>query len=271
MIKYDGPAFREREYLGKFRTTEKEADIFYHLTASKVMELPNLPCIRQKDYVDVFGNAEQQVRVLYGRSKAEIIMTDSTCDGKNHLVKINEAWIGQMNCRLVLSLFDIPHQVLNHGGIFLHASYILWKGKAILFTAPKQTGKTTQAKLWETYAHAEIINGDRALLRRTAQGWKSYGSPYCGTSKICENVSAPLGSVVILSQASENRIRKASTREAVIAFMDGATFQVQERYQVELAAELIDGILSETAIYKLECTPTEEAVRTLEEMLWEMK
>ena len=58
----------------------------------------------------------------------------------------------------------LEKHVLNHGGIVLHCSYIKYKEKAILFSAPSGTGKSTQASLWEQHRGAKTINGDRALL-----------------------------------------------------------------------------------------------------------
>ena len=236
VIEYDGPKFKEREYLAKFRVVERKPDVSY-----KVLVCPE---------------TEMSLNVK------------DTCDGVNHTVWMSELQASKMHSRLVLNLFNIPYQIIAHDAMFLHASYIIWKEKAILFTAPKQVGKTTQAKLWEKYAGAKVVNGDRALLRKKDNLWMVHGSPYCGTSKICENISAPLGAIVILSQALQNRIERAKTTDAVIAFMDGVSFRVADKAQVEKVADMVNDIIKNIPIYKLECTPTESSVKLLEEMLW---
>ena len=53
----------------------------------------------------------------------------------------------------------------------------------------------------------------------------AHGSPYCGTSGICKNISAPIGAIVILSQADKNKIRRAKTIEAFITMMEGCTYE----------------------------------------------
>lgn len=48
----------------------------------------------------------------------------------------------------------------------LHASFIEYEGQAVLFTGPSGIGKSTQAGLWEQYEDAQILNGDRTILRK---------------------------------------------------------------------------------------------------------
>ena len=50
-----------------------------------------------------------------------------------------------------------------------------YKGKAIAFSGPSGVGKSTQAEIWKQCFQADILNGDRALLRKADQGWKAYG------------------------------------------------------------------------------------------------
>lgn len=268
VIEYDGPFFEEKGFLSRFRTEKQMSDVSYKAIVCENMTLPEMPCVFQSNYLDEFRNEEEWIRVIYGWDKEDIVAVDYTCDGVSHMVRIAEVWADKISSRLALNLFNVPYQIIAHNAMFLHASYIIWKGKAILFTAPKQVGKTTQAKLWEKYAGAKAVNGDRALLRKKDDQWMVHGSPYCGTSKICENISAPLGAIVILSQASQNRIQRAKTTEAVIAFMDGASFRASDKSQVEKVADMVNDIIGDVSIYKMECTPTEDAVRLLEEMLW---
>ena len=95
----------------------------------------------------------------------------------------------------------------------LHSSLVRRaEGDAILFTAPSGTGKSTQAGLWERFAGAETLNGDRSMLRRVDGVWTAFGSPFAGTSGIYRNESAPVRALIVLRQAPENTIRRLSVR-----------------------------------------------------------
>ena len=51
--------------------------------------------------------------------------------------------------------------LLTKGVLHLHSSFVLYKDKALVFTAPSGIGKTTQAELWRDFQGALIVNGGR--------------------------------------------------------------------------------------------------------------
>ena len=65
-----------------------------------------------------------------------------------------------------VSLLALERRQIRHEAFVLHCAYITHEGKAILFSAPSETGKTTQGNLWEKYRGAKTVNGDRALLQK---------------------------------------------------------------------------------------------------------
>lgn len=56
--------------------------------------------------------------------------------------------------------------MMRRDALVLHCAYMQREGKAILFSAPGGTGKTTQATLWEKHRGTRVVNGDKALIRR---------------------------------------------------------------------------------------------------------
>lgn len=70
--------------------------------------------------------------------------------------------------RNICDLLGLERLLLSRQGLLLHASFIRWQDRGILFSAPSGTGKSTQADLWVRHRGAEVINGDRAALRRSA-------------------------------------------------------------------------------------------------------
>src|SRR5699024_19054 len=82
--------------------------------------------------------------------------------------------------RNICDLLGLERLLLSRQGLLLHASFIRWQARGILFSAPSGTGKSTQADLWVRHRGAEVINGDRAALRRSAGRWRAYGLPYAG-------------------------------------------------------------------------------------------
>lgn len=161
----------------------------------------------------------------------------------------------------------LEHLFYRFGGLFLHSSHVNVGGRALLFSAPSGTGKSTQADLWEKYAGGEIINGDRTLLRKKDGVWHAYGCPMCGTSGIHKQGDEPIHAIVMLSQGTENTVRRLSAGEAFQRIYPEITVPRWNRELVLRAMELLDDVMAQVPIYALSCTPDERAVEALREAI----
>lgn len=165
------------------------------------------------------------------------------------------------------SLLSLERQMIKNGDMIFHSAYMCRDGEAILFSAPSETGKSTQASLWEKYRGTRTINGDRSLLMRCADGWYAGGWTVCGSSEICHNESYPIRAIVMLKQAKENKAYPLKGFQAVRELMEQITVNTWNR---EFQMKVIDNLellLQEVPIYRLECDISEEAVEVLEKAL----
>ncbi len=167
----------------------------------------------------------------------------------------------------VESCTAFEHLALLADALPLHASHIQVEDKAILFTAPSGTGKSTQAALWEKHRGAQVINGDKALLLCREAEISAAGLPYCGTSGICHNASAPLRAIVVLEQAKENRITRLTGGMAALRLMTGVIVQNWHEGDLEKVLNLVSRVVEQVPVYLLSCLPDETAVVCLESVL----
>ena len=166
-------------------------------------------------------------------------------------------------------LIGLETLLMRYGGLMLHAAFIRWQEKGILFTAPSGTGKSTQADLWEKYEGAEILNGDRAGLRCIEGHWTAFGLPLAGSSYIYRNESAPADTIVVLRQSPENRIRRLGPAEAFRYLYPEVTVHQWHRPWVEKASSMLLDLISHVPVWLLECRPDQGAVRLLKETIME--
>ena len=185
----------------------------------------------------------------------------------HHVTIKKELVAGYISARLVLNALDVEHLVNSAGGAILHASYIAWEGKAILFTAPSETGKSTQAELWKAHAGARIINGDRAAVICRDGQLCAAGLPFSGSSRYCEDRTLPLAAVVYLRQAPVTTIRPLRGVEAFRRIWEGCCVNTWNREDVTAASGLVETLLKQVPVYELACTPDETAVNALEAQL----
>lgn len=167
----------------------------------------------------------------------------------------------------ICNIIGLETLFLRHEGLLLHSSFIRWNGQSILFSAPSGTGKSTQAELWEKYEGAEVLNGDRSAIRKIDGQWTAYGLPYAGSSGIYRNEKAPIKAIVLLKQASDNQIRRASVAEAVTFLYPEFTIHRWDSRFSEKTLDLILKLLSEIPVYVLDCRPDKGAVEVLKEYM----
>ena len=138
-----------------------------------------------------------------------------------------------------LAAFSLEKQAIKDHAMILHSAYMCYEDTAVLFSAPSETGKSTQADLWEKYRGTWTVNGDRSLLIREKDGWYANGWPVCGSSEICNNKSYPVRAIVMLSQAKENRISRLKGIEALRKVMEQITINAwNSEFQMQAMDEL---------------------------------
>lgn len=171
-----------------------------------------------------------------------------------------------MDSRYMWSSVSLAQLMVFKNAFFMHASYVDIGGKAILFSAPCGTGKSTQAELWRKHRNAEIINGDKAGVSVGSVIY-AHGLPFCGTSGICKNRSLPLGAIVLLGQSPKNTIRRLNGVEALQGVMSNVYLDLLAPNEQQMIFDLLIEMLKTVPVYSFGCTPDENAVTALEKAL----
>jgi len=165
------------------------------------------------------------------------------------------------------SLLGLEKVMIRKDALILHSAYMCRDGQAVLFSAPSETGKSTQAGLWEKYRGTRQVNGDRALLVRGEDGWYAYGWPICGSSEICHNETHPIQAIVMLYQAKENVVKRLGVGAAMKKVMSQVMINMWNgEFQIK-AMDLIQQLVMEVPVYELGCNISEDAVVCLEKAL----
>ena len=182
-----------------------------------------------------------------------------------HLSRENLPWGNDIN--QLYPQFALPHILIQRQRLLLHASYIHTQKGAIVFTAPSGTGKSTQAELWKKHRGATIINGDRAVVCIQNGVAMAHGFPMSGSSSDCLNQSGKLLAIVSLVQASENKVRKLSTREALTVLINGSYLPPEYREDLAQVIDVALPIVQKIPVLELSCLPDQGAVDALSDAL----
>ena len=167
-----------------------------------------------------------------------------------------------------LELLALDKWLLRCQALVLHSAFIEWEGRAILFTAPSGTGKSTQARLWGEYMGVETINGDRSIVHQLPDGtFQVHGLPFCGSSQIHLDRQMPLGAIVFIEQAPENEATRMVPSQAYSKLYGEMSINSWNRSAVEESLKIIGDLVGSAPMVRLKCTISQEAVLALRNYL----
>ena len=211
--------------------------------------------VRMDTYGRTLTQAEAYRTETSGEPDIEIISSPEELQQRQPHLSLED-------CEYLSTGGSFYRQLLHHGGMMVHASAVVKDGYAYLFSAPCGTGKSTHTSLWrQVFGEEQVImlNDDKPALRREDGRWYAYGTPWSGKTAQNENVRAPLGGVCMLGRGEVNEIEPFGGTKAAFALMEQTARPYSNEGRTRLL-ELLDQLLQEVPVWKLRCTPTEEAV-----------
>lgn len=265
----DEELYTDEKKLRVFRSEKTDDAYRVDFQIVKQLSEPIGICVYDSPSRKVYQNEESCISyiglVSHGIQGAE---TRSEQLGKNIKIEVCSEMIrGRISSKLVLNALSLERLVVKEGGVILHSSYIVWNGKGILFTAPSGVGKSTQAELWRGLRSATIINGDRSIVRLMNGTYYACGLPFAGSSEYCNNMNVPLSAIVYLGQAQQTKITRLTGAQAFTRVWEGCSIATWSNEDVNSASSIVRDIVQKVPVYKLDCTPDESAVISLEEQL----
>lgn len=266
---YDGNIRIPEHFLKFEKKGYRELGYTYHLTITNQIPVLNDKKLARRPDLTVYGTDAGEARLIgiKGQAKPYALYRELS-DMEAEIFLVADALDNLRFDPVFTSLFALERQMIRWDSMILHCAYIKYHGTAILFSAPSETGKSTQANLWERYRGSETVNGDRALLRKIDGQWTACGWPVCGTSEICHLEDTPIHAVVMLRQGKENQAERLSPMQAFAQLYSQITVNQWNRSFVQRAVELIEDLVAHVPVWQFTCDISEDAVQCLETVLF---
>ncbi len=149
----------------------------------------------------------------------------------------------------------------------MHASVIAYDGRAYLFLAKSGTGKSTHSRMWlENIEGSHLLNDDNPIVRVLDDGQvRVYGSPWSGKTPCYVNENYPVGAMVQIKRAKEDRAVRLDVVHSYALVYSSSSGIKFESSMGDALSDTIEKVVSSTRCFTLECLPDAQAAFTCRE------
>ncbi len=149
---------------------------------------------------------------------------------------------------------------MEHSTLLLHASAVIYEGKAYLFLGKSGTGKSTHSRMWlSAFEGSELLNDDHPIVRIEGGKATAYGSPWSGKTPCYRNLSAPLGAIVRISRAQENHLETLSPLKSFASITTSCSGAQWSRKLMDDKVRSLEQLTQSTKCFTMHCLPNTEA------------
>ncbi len=145
--------------------------------------------------------------------------------------------------------------------VLFHAAAVSLDVRGYMFLGKSGTGKSTHARLWlQNIQGAELMNDDNPAVRVFNDGTAVvYGTPWSGKTPCYRNICAPIGGIVLLSQAPYNRITRLTGIGAYAAVVPSISGKRWDSRIADGLHETENALASNVPVWHLDCLPDADA------------
>ncbi len=143
--------------------------------------------------------------------------------------------------------------------LLIHASTVRKDGTAYAFTAKSGVGKSTHVAQWmKALTGCDIVNDDNPIVRLMPQP-TVYGSPWSGKTPCYRNIRVPLGAIVKVNRAEENRVEPSDTVESFVTLLTACATMKWDSEIYRSICQTVSSFVENIPMYNLYCLPNEQA------------
>ena len=188
------------------------------------------------------------------------MITDPHFKSATAYIRPEDSSMGAVLSSMVRFLF--AQAVLEHDGVFVHASCVSMEGKSYLFLGKSGTGKSTHARQWlQAFPDCRLLNDDNPALRIEDGKVMVYGTPWSGKTSCYKNEGYQVAGIARLRQAKTNSFSLLEGPEIFAALLPSCSAIRQDAGLLEALYCTLIQIAEQVTVGCMECLPNIDAAR----------
>ena len=146
--------------------------------------------------------------------------------------------------------------------VLFHCSAIEVGGRAVAFTAPSGTGKSTHSRLWKQVYGDEVsyINDDKPFIGIDGGELYVFGSPWMGKHSLGRPCRVPLAAIGLIVRDETNYVTRMAPGEVFLTIMR----QIHRPADIEMmrrTTQIMKRIAETVPVHEIHCTMDPEAAQ----------
>ncbi|MGN0755014.1 MAG: PqqD family peptide modification chaperone [Aristaeellaceae bacterium] len=157
-------------------------------------------------------------------------------------------------------------RLIHRGYGVLHCACVVKDGKAVAFSGPSGTGKSTRARQWAEALLAQWLSGDRPFID-PGQG-VAYGAPWDGKEQIFRNAAYPLAAIFEVRRADKTALREMTFRQKRSFLANQLLIPLWNPRLGASALAAMNRMIARIPMYRLYCDQSSSAAQEAYEILF---
>ena len=266
---YGDPVYFDHEELKDFEKEIKDPEIRFRVKIDFPEFVSTIVIIRNSEMIVEENDEmfilrypkEKNIReVRISKNDNEAIAYVRGVDSDDELKKIADCLYN------ALRTFFLYH-VSRKGYYAIHSASILYKDKAWLFSGMSGAGKSTHTGLWKELYDVKLINGDINLVAVRDDKAYTYGTPWCGTSKIYNSKTYEVGGIVFLTKDDKDHIEELDQASQGLIISQRIITPCWKKDMLRKNLDFANELKKHILVCRLHCTAKPSAVEAIRQRI----
>jgi hypothetical protein len=196
----------------------------------------------------------KQLRVDNSFSRADLILSSNALRSCQDVSPIEYPV-----CELLVTNYLAQHGL----GVEVHGCGIVDQARGYLFLGHSGAGKSTTARLWDSFRRAQILSDDRLILRlHDGEVWM-YGTPWHGEAAFATAGEVRLENIFVLRHGSTNQFMRLPKALAVGEIFARSFPPFHSAIGLERTVEFLKQVIETAPCFEFQFVPDQSAIASV--------